>query len=90
MGVAAPVGLSPAFDGFIIVAPVGGAAEMVSAFSAASPDRLNLSVGKAGLLGLSFLGSGRALLKKRSPVGKSWYRYLRPFVGTERQRTRGG
>ena len=66
MGVAAPVGLSPAFDGFIIVAPVGGAAEMVSAFSAASPDRLNLSVGKAGLLGLELLGVRPSAIKKGS------------------------
>jgi Ca2+:H+ antiporter len=41
------LGLSPAFVGFIIVALVGGAAEMVSAFSAARKDRLDLSVGIA-------------------------------------------
>jgi len=39
------LGLSPAFVGFIIVALVGGAAEMASAFSAARKDRLDLSVG---------------------------------------------
>jgi Ca2+:H+ antiporter len=44
---AATLGLSPAFVGFIIVALVGGAAEMVSAFSAARKDRLDLSVGIA-------------------------------------------
>ena len=40
-------GMSPAFVGFIIVALVGGAAEMVSAFSAARKSRLDLSVGIA-------------------------------------------
>ena len=41
---ATALGLSPAFVGFIIVALVGGAAEMVSAFSAARKNRLDLSV----------------------------------------------
>jgi Ca2+:H+ antiporter len=41
------LGLSPAFVGFIIVALVGGAAEMVSALSAAHKNRLDLSVGIA-------------------------------------------
>jgi len=41
------LGLSPAFVGFIIVAMVGGAAELVSALSAARKDRLDLSVGIA-------------------------------------------
>ena len=40
-------GMTPAFVGFIVVALVGGAAEMASAFSAARKDRLNLSVGIA-------------------------------------------
>jgi Ca2+:H+ antiporter len=40
-------GMTPAFVGFIIVALVGGAAEMVSAFSAARKNRLDLSVGIA-------------------------------------------
>jgi len=40
-------GMSPAFVGFIIVAIVGAAAEMVSAFSAARKNRLDLSVGIA-------------------------------------------
>jgi Ca2+:H+ antiporter len=40
-------GMTPAFVGFIIVALVGGAAEMASAFSAARKDRLDLSVGIA-------------------------------------------
>jgi len=40
-------GMSPAFVGFIVVALVGGAAEMASAFSAARKDRLDLSVGIA-------------------------------------------
>jgi Ca2+:H+ antiporter len=41
------LGIAPAFVGFIIVALVGGAAEMVSALSAARKDRLDLSVGIA-------------------------------------------
>jgi Ca2+:H+ antiporter len=41
------LGLSPAFVGFIVVALVGGAAEMVSAFAAARKNRLDLSVGIA-------------------------------------------
>src|SRR6476661_6120059 len=44
---ATSLGLSPAFVGFIIVALVGGAAEMVAAFSAARKNRLDLSVGIA-------------------------------------------
>ena len=40
-------GMSPAFIGFIVVALVGGAAEMASSFSAARKDRLDLSVGIA-------------------------------------------
>src|SRR4030095_1683755 len=38
-------GMTPAFVGFIVVALVGGAAEMASAFSAARKNRLDLSVG---------------------------------------------
>lgn len=41
------LGLSSAFVGFIVVALVSGAAEMVSAFSAARKNRLDLSVGIA-------------------------------------------
>jgi len=44
---ATALGLSPAFVGFIVVALVGGAAEMVSAWSAAGKNRLDLSVGIA-------------------------------------------
>ena len=44
---ATALGISPAFVGFIIVALVGGAAEMVSALSAARKNRLDLSVGIA-------------------------------------------
>ena len=44
---ATSLGLSPAFVGFIIVALVGGAAEMVAAFSAARKNRLDLSDGIA-------------------------------------------
>jgi Ca2+:H+ antiporter len=40
-------GMSQAFVGFVIVALVGGAAEMAVAFSAARKDRLDLSVGIA-------------------------------------------
>ena len=40
-------GLTPAFVGFIVVGLVGGAAEMVSAFSGARKNRLDLSVGIA-------------------------------------------
>jgi Ca2+:H+ antiporter len=42
---ATTIGISPAFVGFIVVARVGGAAEMVTAFSAARKNRLDLSVG---------------------------------------------
>jgi len=41
------LGITPAFVGVIVVALVGGAAEMVSAFSAARKDKLDLSVGIA-------------------------------------------
>ena len=44
---AAAFGMTPAFVGFIVVAMVGGAAEMVSAFSGARKNRLDLSVGIA-------------------------------------------
>ena len=44
---AAALGITPAFVGVIVVALVGGAAEMVSAFSAARKDKLDLSVGIA-------------------------------------------
>jgi Ca2+:H+ antiporter len=40
-------GMTPAFVGFIVVALVGGAAEMTSAFSGARKNRLDLSVGIA-------------------------------------------
>ena len=38
------LGMSPAFVGFVVVAIVGAAAEIASAFSAAAKDRLDLSV----------------------------------------------
>jgi Ca2+:H+ antiporter len=41
------LGMSPAFVGFIVVAMVGAAAEIATAFSAARKDRLDLSVGIA-------------------------------------------
>ncbi len=44
---AATLGMTPAFVGFIVVALVGGAAEMASAFAGARKDRLDLSVGIA-------------------------------------------
>jgi Ca2+:H+ antiporter len=40
-------GMSPAFVGFIVVALVGGAAEMAAAFSGARKNRLDLSIGIA-------------------------------------------
>ncbi len=40
-------GMTPAFVGFIVVALVGGAAEMATAFSGARKNRLDLSVGIA-------------------------------------------
>ena len=40
-------GMTPAFVGFIVVALVGAAAEMASAFSGARKNRLDLSVGVA-------------------------------------------
>jgi len=40
-------GMTPAFVGFIVVALVGGAAEMGSAFAGARKNRLDLSVGIA-------------------------------------------
>jgi Ca2+:H+ antiporter len=43
-GAAHSFGMSPSFVGFIVVALVGGAAEMAVAFSAARKDRLDLSV----------------------------------------------
>ena len=44
---AATLGMTPAFVGFIIVALVGAAAEMAAAFSGATKNRLDLSVGIA-------------------------------------------
>ncbi len=46
-GAALELGMTPAFVGFIVVALVGGAAEMTSAFSGARKNRLDLSVGIA-------------------------------------------
>jgi Ca2+:H+ antiporter len=46
-GAALALGMSKAFVGFIVVALVGGAAEMASAFSGARKNRLDLSVGIA-------------------------------------------
>jgi Ca2+:H+ antiporter len=46
-GAAAAFGMTPAFVGFIVVALVGGAAEMLSALSGARKNRLDLSVGIA-------------------------------------------
>jgi len=44
---AVALGLTPAFVGFIVVALVGGAAEMAAAFAGARKNRLDLSVGIA-------------------------------------------
>jgi Ca2+:H+ antiporter len=44
---ASTLGMTPAFVGFIVVALVGGAAEMASAFAGARKNRLDLSVGIA-------------------------------------------
>jgi Ca2+:H+ antiporter len=41
------LGMTPAFVGFVVVALVGGAAEMASAFAGARKNRLDLSVGIA-------------------------------------------
>jgi Ca2+:H+ antiporter len=46
-GAAVTFGMTPAFVGFIVVALVGGAAEMLSAWSGARKNRLDLSVGIA-------------------------------------------
>jgi Ca2+:H+ antiporter len=46
-GAASDLGMTPAFVGFIVVALVGAAAEMASAFSAARKNRLDMSVGIA-------------------------------------------
>jgi len=46
-GAALTLGMTPAFVGFIVVALVGAAAEMASAFSGARKNRLDLSVGIA-------------------------------------------
>lgn len=46
-GAAETLGLSPAFVGFVVVALVGAAAEMATAFAAAAKNRLDLSVGIA-------------------------------------------
>jgi len=43
-GAALELGMTPAFVGFVVVALVGGAAEMASAFSGARKNRLDLSV----------------------------------------------
>jgi Ca2+:H+ antiporter len=46
-GASLELGMTPAFVGFIVVALVGAAAEMASAFAGAWKDRLDLSVGIA-------------------------------------------
>ena len=46
-GASVAFGMTPAFVGFIVVALVGAAAEMASAFSGARKNRLDLSVGIA-------------------------------------------
>jgi Ca2+:H+ antiporter len=46
-GAAVSLGMTPAFVGFVVVALVGAAAEMATAFSGARKDRMDLSVGIA-------------------------------------------
>ncbi|HEY2386335.1 MAG TPA: calcium/proton exchanger [Candidatus Binatia bacterium] len=46
-GAAVALGMTPAFVGFVVVALVGGAAEMATAFSGARKNRMDLSVGIA-------------------------------------------
>jgi len=46
-GAALALGMTQAFVGFVVVALVGGAAEMATAFSGARKDRMDLSVGIA-------------------------------------------
>ena len=53
-GAALALGMSRAFVGFIVVALVGAAAEMASAFSGARKDRMDLSVGIALVFILGF------------------------------------
>src|SRR4029434_7310209 len=60
-GAALELGMTPAFVGFIVVALVGGAAEMASAFSGARKNRLDLSVGIA-------LGSASQIALLVAPV----------------------
>jgi Ca2+:H+ antiporter len=60
-GAALDLGMSPAFVGFVVVALVGGAAEMASAFAAARKDRLDMSVGIA-------LGSASQIAMFVAPV----------------------
>ena len=55
-------GMTPAFVGFVIVALVGAAAEMTTAFSAAAKDRLDLSVVPCWRRGL---GPGRGGRERR-------------------------
>jgi Ca2+:H+ antiporter len=54
-------GMTPAFVGFIVMALVGAAAEMASAFSGARKDRLDLSLGLA-------LGSASQIALFMAPV----------------------
>lgn len=63
-------GMTPAFVGFVVVALVGGAAEMTTAFAAARKNRLDLSVGIA-------LGSATQIALFVAPV----LVFLSYFVG---------
>jgi Ca2+:H+ antiporter len=60
-GAAEALGMTPAFVGFVVVALVGAAAEMASAFSGARKNRLDLSVGIA-------LGSASQIALLVAPV----------------------
>jgi Ca2+:H+ antiporter len=60
-------GMTPAFVGFMVVALVGGAAEMGSAFAGARKNRLDLSVGIAlGSASLCRTRAGAAQLRPRA------------------------
>jgi Ca2+:H+ antiporter len=60
-------GMTPAFVGFIVVALVGAAAEMASAFSGARKNRLGIALGSASQIALFlWLGAGAAVLRYRS------------------------
>jgi Ca2+:H+ antiporter len=70
-GAAVAFGMTPAFVGFIVVALVGGAAEMVAAFSAARRNQLDLSISIA-------LGSAAQIALFVAPVLVLLSRFVGP------------